>query len=1014
MVEDLTEIDRDVVLKISRPALISMRLAAAQALIVLSGDGRGIQQGTSAEGGEWSAQAGAPSEPAQYASDAGALLAQGSPLGAICQASDWRLDEHARVLGATALVEAGLLAPVAQPVTVPVTNPEQCSEMVAALAGERWVSVLPVFNDGRAGSGGLGDEYGGRSARATAASWVYSGGCDWTSAGDELAALVLCGGAGTCCYVVCPPLATLLPQMAPLFHANSPVKVTHDCRRMAAALPRALLPSGLGRQTSGGQSLGDHQPVASPLMDTQAAFGALVRYAGVGTVSPTPSPLHHWAPEQPPSHSAGRHTGQSPAVAAGAPSPLCAPVLPLPPRANGEVLPLRQLLRKFLPSLCEAVLGVSEAEEAPAALPAGVLSHLPCPPATPPASPVSAVAARSTVASALAGAVQLAPLLVRLGGRLSVEAQLEDVKRMRAAAVRSRRVARAQVCGDGDRGAGGGGRADVGDASCGAVSGDVMDTSGGGGAHFPPGGGGGGAGEARLLQHHMQDASLLYWLAAANLFNPAEPPCRLLPPAPTPPPINALARAVVSNVSRHGIQLCIPCAEDSLAAEAALSSAPMSSSAATKVPAARIAREALITPAEWFGPALPPPINTSNGAVADSAASPSAAHPRASSSASSPLEPPPCSVDPGQAWPRVGEVMTVRIICSHHSAEGVSLPLASPHLQPLNPSTATVSAASAARTPVVPESPSPDLDATSLSPGTNPAAPSAGAFLWGRVYHVAPRRALVSVEDRWLARLGHADVHLRDPGDGPAAPADAATAAAARADAMDVSTADAMDASMDVSESTAPAASVTSPAAHDAVPGARVTRLDLAGVGPSAAAPRDLTKLLSPGDLIRVRPLATDGASACGDAAPRSTWRLAVAAVAIRCAPATCTHSRAGGGMIQLASRNGQHAGSCATAGRDGGGDRAHGDVGVGGNGGEGDADFGCGPDEDREAEGEAGHKRSWESDSEAEEGDGGFRGTGDAGGGTAGFGGWMGDEGDEADAEEDASLAPSKRQRAQ
>jgi hypothetical protein len=77
----------------------------------------------------------------------------------------------------------------------------------------------------------------------------------------------------------------------------------------------------------------------------------------------------------------------------------------------------------------------------------------------------------------------------------------------------------------------------------------------------------------------------------------------------------------------------------------------------------------------------------------------------------------------------------------------------------------------------------------------------------------------------------------------------------------------------------------------------------------------------------------------------------------------------------------------------------------VGEGGGEGDGEFE--QDEERDIEGGAGHKRSWESDSEAEEGEGGSSGTGGASGAAGGCGEWMGDEDDDA-------LAPSKRRRAQ
>lgn len=1035
MLEDLTELDRDVAHKLSRPALLSTRLASAQSLIVLSGHGRGSEGDISAGGWPGRAHAAAPSQLTPHAAGATARPAvpRSGPLGTICQASDCRLDEHARILGAAPLAEAGLLAPPpgAPVVVVPVTSSQNCVEMVTALAGERWVSLIPIFQDGGASSGGVGGERAGSSGGASGPSWVHGSACDWGSA--ELAALVLCGGAGTRCYVLCPPLDPLLPQLATLFSSSTPIKVTHDCRRMAAALPLALLPPGPGHQTSGGPGLGAG-PVAAPFLDTQAAFGALVWHTAHDAVSPTPPSQQRLAPELPPAPSASGHARQYPAAAAAAPSLLCAPPLPLPPRPNGEVLPLRLLLRKFLPSLCEAVLGVSEDEEAPAALPADVLSHL-CPSAafsattSASSSPLPAAVPTATINTAVAEAVQLAPLLVRLGGRLWVEGQLEDVKRTRADAMRSRRAAWAQGSGGGGAGGGGGGdgggegaggghdeggsvggdTVDGGDAWCGVASNDAMDTSG---APSKPGGGcSAGADDARLLQRGMLDASVRYWRAAANLFSSADPPAdparreevgsRTLPPPPTPPPMHALARAVVSNVSRHGIQVYIPCAEGTPSADVAPSPESTGRCAASaQGQAARTARAALITPAEWFGPALPPPTDATGGA-----ASPSAAHPPALFSPSPSPLPPPSIFSPTQSWPRVGKVITVRIVCSHHAVEGVSLPLASPHLQPLNSPAATELESPTAGKPLLPQPHPPHLfSATSLLRSPPPAAPSTGSSLWGRVYHVAPRRALLSVEHRYLARLGHADVRLReteDPEDHPAVTVETALPAAAGAEVGDVPMAEGLDASMDVSESEA--TSAIAPAAHGAAPNARITSPAPAGVGPHAAAPRDLTKHLTPGDLIRVTILAMEGEAdgACGDAAPGSTSRLAVAAVLPRCAPAARRQSHAGGTASRSSFGGGRLA--AGVAGRDGCGHRTQGGVGEGG--GEGDGEFE--QDEERDIEGGAGHKRSWESDSEAEEGEGGSSGTGGASGAAGGCGEWMGDEDDDA-------LAPSKRRRAQ
>lgn len=251
----------------------------------------------------------------------------------------------------------------------------------------------------------------------------------------------------------------------------------------------------------------------------------------------------------------------------------------------------------------------------------------------------------------------------------------------------------------------------------------------------------------------------------------------------------------------------------------------------------------------------------------------------------------------------------------------------------------------------------PPVGMSLLLPGL-PAPPT--PLLWGRVYHVTKKRALLSLEDPELGRLRASDATVDTSLDVFLAASMHPSADASRP----VSTGALAEASMEVSmETSMEASSAGSRAGSNAA--TRVVRLDL-------------TKLLFAGDLVRVAPLpplenTAGGTLAAGRRVAAALDRAPLARLGKHGWPGAA-------GVVPAAAGIGVGAAAAGRfeSGGVGGGER--GGAGVG-EGGEGEGEGGWGGEG-----GSAAYKRSWESDdSEGEEGeDGGWKGSGDedAGGG--------------------------------
>jgi len=547
--------------------------------------------------------------------------------------------------------------------------------------------------------------------------------------------------------------ASYLPLLAPLLGSNAPRKLVHDCRRLASALDCEL-----------GVPLDARPPW---LLDTQAAYGVLCRHSG-GRPHPAP-PLHIHPGGVGGGGMRGGGVGggmgggcvvggggmggggvgdgcvggggvgggaASAAAASAAPLPalIRAPrPLPKPPRARGEVVPLPLLLRKFLPSLSEAVLG------ADGALPAtddAANSSAVCDPSVAALSvpsmatsaehdPSMAALSVPSVASRVAAAVAAAPLLLRLGGRLELEAQLEDAKAKREKAAKLRRAAwaaRETAAGEVEGRETAGGEVDGGGREGGAGGGGSGGRGGGGGGGGEGGGGSGGSGggvdamdtggeeaavEVASLRVAVAEATSRYasawrlheWKPSSDTGGEGAPATAglagLLPPAPQPPELHTLAYAVVSDVSTQGVLVSCACLppgpEQPHAARTAVGRAAASAETGTagmaslepaaaaawveemaRVPAGSTgglaSRDALITAAEWFGPA-PPSVGGSGVNVGGSGVNVGGSGVNVGGS----------DVNVGGAgvnvggsgvvssgWPRVGDSLVVRIMGLQH------------------------------------------------------------------------------------------------------------------------------------------------------------------------------------------------------------------------------------------------------------------------------------------------------------------------------------------------------------
>lgn len=271
--------------------------------------------------------------------------------------------------------------------------------------------------------------------------------------------------------------------------------------------------------------------------------------------------------------------------------------------SSGEALPFEALLRKFLPGLAEAALGhaaeqaAEEGEEREEGCPES--PSLASDDSHPEGSSQLGGAAEAEAEAAVAEAVRLAPLLLRLGTRLHLEAgfslqmllrevcrpvspslppqaQLEDARAARAA--RRRRNDPSQACGSGG-GSGGGGSL---------------------------GGGGGGGGKS--VQDYIAAASRRHWCAwAGPSASKGAQDAGVAPfAADSRASHTSVVTSVVTDVSRRGVEVSV--ASDIL--------------------------RAIIPPAEWFGPPPPPP-----GVAATALAAP-----------------------PPRVWPRIGEEVAVRLL----------------------------------------------------------------------------------------------------------------------------------------------------------------------------------------------------------------------------------------------------------------------------------------------------------------------------------------------------------------
>ena len=803
MIEDLTELDRDLALKIPRAALWSLRLAAASAVIRLADGTKGgsvglLWQASISTGAFTSSQ-----DITEQATSSPSSKAAPTPLASICEPIDWRLDEHARLLGPKPLKEAGLLAsPASKPPHVVLVEDEMaCTAMLSALVQERAISVIPVFenpnepNDSVLASDvehvSVGDGFMDSRHLSSISNWVGPLG--------RLSALVLYGAGHHRCYIIPYPVEPHLPLMTALFFASKPLKITHDCRRWAAFLSTKWP---------------EHDAVPA-LLDTQAAFGELCRHAMYGR-STSPSAIQ----------------GAKLETTVRAPRPL-----PSPPRLNGEVLPLERLLSKFLPALFDATMRAGDSGAPPTDIQAEVSLRMASSvtASSPTSDPVTNLAMRPRRIQA---AVRLAPLLLMLGGRLSVEAQLEDAKAAHAECLELRRTTRedgvaeqkkrvgmsdgseeggeATVVGTDRIGLSRDGAAMDGEASASREAassvnhGPAKDLSmdlgicndGHGDGH-----GGFSAIEAGGLHHAMLEASARYWLAPNRLLraiNVEFPPI----PASTLLEINSRALAVVSNISRHGILIRIyPTLIEHATKQGATTSSTDSKASALRVAAMYDSRDAFITPAEWFGPPLPPlGHHVSLGAVSARTA---------------------CT----HSWPRVGDSFLVRIIGTYQGPVAAGVLLASPHLQPLNG--ADTPAGLSAHEPTV-------RMATNGPPTAHPHASQPVGHLWARIYYVTPKRALLSLEAPRLARLKANDIIFHEVGISDA-PYDKTRHVASERRATDGCTPSVGD--------------VDSLSSGAGIENGRRLRQSPTRRSAPAAAPPDLTRLLSPGDLIQVMPI---------------------------------------------------------------------------------------------------------------------------------------------------------------
>ena len=132
----------------------------------------------------------------------------------------------------------------------------------------------------------------------------------------HLLALAVCCGGGSApvapsCFTV-PPEA--LPQLAPLLGSTRALKIVHGGRGLAASLAAVAA----GAEGGGGE----RPPPPSPLLDTQAAYGELVRHTMRQQPSPaappaTPNVIHAPRPLPPPPRPRGEGSCLGPAGEAG-------------------------------------------------------------------------------------------------------------------------------------------------------------------------------------------------------------------------------------------------------------------------------------------------------------------------------------------------------------------------------------------------------------------------------------------------------------------------------------------------------------------------------------------------------------------------------------------------------------------------------------------------------------------------------------------------------------------------